>query len=64
MLCKQLGDVHEQAEQTSVELETFRRLQQLEEHAIPRRMEVRAYWRRTYMYCTCYTVSSPIQWNL
>lgn len=39
VLCKQLGDVHEQAEQTSVELETFRRLQQLEEHAIPRRME-------------------------
>ncbi len=39
-LVKQAGDLHEQTEQAKVELETFRRLQELEEQAIPKRTEV------------------------
>lgn len=42
-LVKQMGDLHEQTEQANVELETFRRLQELEEQAIPKRTEVRTY---------------------
>ena len=37
---KQVGDLHEQVEQTFVELETFGRLQELEQLAIPKRLEV------------------------
>ena len=44
-LVKQMSDLHEQTEQANVELETFKRLQELEEQAIPKRMEVRM--------CTC-----------
>ena len=40
-LVKQMSDLHEQTEQANVELETFKRLQELEEQAIPKRMEVR-----------------------
>ena len=39
-LSKQLGDVHEQVEQTFIEMNTFKRLQELEGQAIPRRIEV------------------------
>ena len=39
-LAKQLCDLEEQAEQTHVELQTFRRLQELEQLAIPSRLEV------------------------
>ncbi len=39
-LAKQVGDLHEQVEQSSVELETFRKLEDLEQLAIPKRHEV------------------------
>ncbi len=39
-LSKQLNDVHEQAEQAFVEMNTFKQLQELEGQAIPKRMEV------------------------
>ncbi len=39
-LVKQIGDFHEQTEQANVELETFKKLQELEEQAIPKRTEV------------------------
>lgn len=38
-LTKQVTDLHEQVEQAHVELETFKGLQQLETHAIPKRLE-------------------------
>ena len=41
-LGKQCGDTHEQIEQAEVELETFQRLQELEQQAIPKRLEVRS----------------------
>lgn len=40
-LGKQCGDTHEQIEQAEVELRTFGRLQELEQQAIPKRLEVR-----------------------
>ncbi len=40
-LVKQMGDFHEQTEQANIELETFKKLQELEEQAIPKRTEVR-----------------------
>ena len=39
-LGKQCADIHEQIEQGEVELETFTRLQELEQQAIPKRLEV------------------------
>lgn len=39
-LSKQLNDSHEQCEQSFIELNTFKRLQELEGQAIPQRMEV------------------------
>ena len=39
-LSKQCGDTHEQIEQAEVELETFQRLEELEQQAIPKRLEV------------------------
>ena len=39
-LAKQVTDVHEQCEQAFIEMNTFRRLQELEGQAIPRRVEV------------------------
>lgn len=39
-LSKQLNDVHEQSEQAFVEMSTFKVLQEMEGHAIPRRLEV------------------------
>lgn len=39
-LVKQVTDLHEQSEQAFVELETFKRLQEIEEQAIPKRIEV------------------------
>lgn len=46
-LGKQCSDTHDQTEQAEVELKTFRRLQELEQQAIPRRLEVRwgGWWR-------------------
>jgi pre-mRNA-splicing factor CDC5/CEF1 len=38
-LTQQLGEVHEQAEQSHVELQTFKRLHEMEGMAIPRRLE-------------------------
>lgn len=43
-LVKQVTDLHEQSEQAFVERETFKRLQELEEQAIPKRMEVDCIW--------------------
>lgn len=39
-ISKQLNDIHEQAEQAYVELNTFKHLQEFEGNAIPRRVEV------------------------
>ena len=39
-LSKQINDTHEQCEQSFVEMNTFKRLQELEAQAIPRRLEV------------------------
>lgn len=39
-LGKQCGDTHDQIEQGEVELKTFQRLQELEQQAIPKRLEV------------------------
>lgn len=39
-LSKQINDTHEQCEQSFVEMNTFKRLQELEGQAIPRRLEV------------------------
>ena len=39
-LSKQLNDIHEQAEQAFIEMNTFKQLQELEGQAIPKRMEV------------------------
>ena len=39
-LLKQFNDSHEQLEQAVVELETFKKLQQLERIAIPNRLQV------------------------
>ena len=40
-LTKQCVDTHDQTEQAEVELSTFGRLQELEQQAIPKRLEVR-----------------------
>jgi pre-mRNA-splicing factor CDC5/CEF1 len=40
VLSKQLSDVHDQCEQSSVEMNTFKVLQEMESFAIPRRLEV------------------------
>lgn len=39
-LSKQLNDVHEQCEHSFIEMNTFKVLQEMEGHAIPRRLEV------------------------
>ena len=39
-LSKQVTDIHDQTEQAYVELETFKKLQELETQAIPKRLEV------------------------
>lgn len=39
-LSKQLNEVHEQCEQSFIEMNTFKRLQEIEGQAIPRRLEV------------------------
>lgn len=39
-LSKQISDVHEQCEQSFIEMNTFKCLQEIEGHAIPKRLEV------------------------
>ncbi len=39
-LSKQLNDIHEQCEQSFIEMNTFKLLQEVEGQAIPRRLEV------------------------
>lgn len=43
-LSKQLIETHEQCEQSLIELDTFKRLQEIEGQAIPKRLEVSLLW--------------------